>query len=788
MHHALSAARFRSWFEGLAAARFWIIFTALVGLGLACHRGCLTDGQGIAATLHRKGTASGGVPVELGKTIELKPGEIVFYSLEFKAEGDALQFDIRGRVSRVLVSGREMPEYVKNLKPGGDGRGRLQIETREFAGSMVRLDLWLAESGGVVEVDVIDDRQLVLGRLAWLFLTFGSFGLFAAGAAAILRLKRLWLGRSVPRKWLSAACVLPGIASVFVFRSMLFHPHDVRVQVGNQSPVPVTLPHNGVGEINEVSVYRGVFDYGILTDPELQVVPDDYLLSLSINGRELDLSHIPAWKLRDWINGFTLSIRPYVHPGKNTFEVAVANTANPYGLRLKTPTGSSYHRLGLGILAAGACLFLCGLWPWLGLRKSIMLLLFGAVILRVAYASYTGPRDRGYDVEGHLDHINYILARHELPPRGACWECHQPTLYYLLGGAGLLAGRGMELGSPENFLQAMAIFFSVIFLIAGAKMFQLIVPRYATACCALLFFWPSGVIHSVRVSNDVPFYAFYAVSLLFAMQWAREGRTRDMVFSALAAAFTVLTKITGLSLLPVLVSIWLARVWHRKNRTGGVLIRQTVLAMLIIGSGLAVLYKDKLYDRWNLSASERIAPGVQTLPAGLAVENHLRNYFVFDLRDFLEEPYTNPWADPGGRQFFLNFFWKTSLFAEFRHTGPGQAYVAHMIKGLLLVLLAVAAAGIVAGRRLGPDVRALCFGLSFFSVAGVLLFRSNAHFSCNQDFRFVYPMCLAIIVLVANGFDFLAETCGRGWRRCFGVLTIAWVILNITFFALPCAL
>ena len=48
------------------------------------------------------------------------------------------------------------------------------------------------------------------------------------------------------------------------------------------------------------------------------------------------------------------------------------------------------------------------------------------------------------------------------------------------------------------------------------------------------------------------------------------------------------------------------------------------------------------------------------------VRNNPGNFLFFDLRTFLTQPYTDPWHDELGRQFFWNYLAKTSLFGEFK--------------------------------------------------------------------------------------------------------------------------
>lgn len=588
-------------------------------------------------------------------------------------------------------------------------------------------------------------------------------------------------------RWiLSCGSLATLILLVTLFQATLLRPYSVTVRVADGPRNAITLPHNGQSSNLEISEYEGCFHVGLLTNLKVRIIPDDFLTHFYVNGRNVDLSNIPAWKLGDWGAGFEISLGSYIRPGVNTFSIGIQNRSSPYGLRFGTSWKSAYcvgWMLGITVII---CILMWTLQPWLGLQKGVLYLFWGAVLVRLFYFGYTGPYDRSYDVHGHLEHMNYLLEHRERPADTAGWECHQPTLYYVLAGSVFFIAEQLGLQHPASSIQLLSLLFDFCFLFCSARLFQLLIPARSIDCCALLFFWPSGVMNSVRINNDLPSYAFAAFALWFAVRWARSNRTCDILLSALGVGLGVLTKMTSLSVLAVVLLLWACKVVSQGLGASVVLWRQTMGAAVIIVLSIAGLYIDKLEQRWGLTGAEQIAPVVSSIDPSLRVGNALRNYWVFDSRDFLEEPYTHSRADMGGRQFFFNYFWKTSLFGEFYHYTPhAQVYLAHILKTFLIIFLGGAAVGFLIIGRVPVYIGGLFVGLLIFPLAALMFFRFNLPFSCNQDFRYAYIMLLALIPLAVGSGSFLEDVVWGGYRWVRVAVISLGVIFSSIFILMP---
>ncbi len=56
--------------------------------------------------------------------------------------------------------------------------------------------------------------------------------------------------------------------------------------------------------------------------------------------------------------------------------------------------------------------------------------LYGGFALQAVYLSGTPCFLRSYDVEGHIQYINYVASHFALPGQQSGWETYQPPLYY----------------------------------------------------------------------------------------------------------------------------------------------------------------------------------------------------------------------------------------------------------------------------------------------------------------------------------------------------------------------
>ena len=410
------------------------------------------------------------------------------------------------------------------------------------------------------------------------------------------------------------------------------------------------------------------------------------------------------------------------------------------------------------------------------------------MLLRFVYLAITEFNDRTYDVTqsgGHLDYISYIASKLALPNPAHGWEYHQPPLYYAL--AALLVRITMADGTGGHYftLQLLSLLSYGVFLVYSA----LIVERLfrdswsKTLVVSLLVFWPAGVVHSVRIGNDVLFYALSSASMYYLLCWCRDYQLRSFVLSSLFAALGVLTKSNALILVGLDLSLLFLRFSTTPERKSCV--KGGLVALLFFSAALAINFADNLYYYLKGESRDWLVGNVPGILGALMVQNTWLNYVLMDFATYLSEPFTHTWVDSGGRQYFWNFLLKTALFGEFSFDGDVPAKLALWLSPALLALLAYTVAGIVISFQRWRLCWLLLALNIFFSLALLISYRAKIPASSNGDFRYIFPVILSLCIFVGASIDGLWEREGRMTRAfsyCGSILAWAYVALSIAFF------
>jgi hypothetical protein len=521
---------------------------------------------------------------------------------------------------------------------------------------------------------------------------------------------------------------------------------------------------------------------GPLGPRSIAIVPDDHFLGLWIDDVPVPLDEVPPADLADWRFGFTVRIAPYLHPGDNVVIAQVRNEGGPGGLDLR---GDPYEWTnvvelvaGIGaLLALAAELLRRFRVPW-----PTVIVVLAAVVVHVAYLGVTPHDLRNHDAGEHLDYIEFLVDHRALPEPEQGFMFYQPPFYYVLSAlqwAGLRAigvGRPLILWSLQ--VQSMVVELAFALLsIATARLWLQRVPaagfgrgigseRWSEALlAALVLLWPATVVHAVRVGNDDLAYLFFAGSLYFTCRWWVFGIRRDVAWASLLAGLGVLTKVNDIVAFAVLLLAIVGRLAlleHDRRvleyvRRVGI---ATVCFVSSVAGALGVAFRDWLAGRrehlLSSNANHHIAKG-----ALLVVRNHLENYVWLDVPTFLKQPFTSPWDDAKGRQWFWNYLLKTSLFGEFDYENPWLRRIAIVISALLLVLIVQLLAGaLLVRRRQWLDEMPLVASVVLW-VASIVVFRFSAPSSSSNDFRYILPVIVPCVYAYVRAQTRCRE---RGWR------------------------
>ncbi|MEI6728455.1 MAG: hypothetical protein WCK98_02325 [bacterium] len=549
---------------------------------------------------------------------------------------------------------------------------------------------------------------------------------------------------------------------------------------------------------------------------KFKIIPDNCLQSLYINDQQVDLN-MPASMLCDLKNGFTLDLSDKLKDGNNKIQFNVKDDGGAMLLLIYSSLDDPIFFI-LSIMVVLCVLILVGVFllknKW---NYSLILLFLVGIVIRITYLSYTHFNLRTHDVDGHIDYINFLLENHRLPDSKACWQCYQPPVYYTLASVLVYIWRFFKLDfifDSYLFLQTVSVFFYSVFCYYGVQIIRTVFQCLKTSkfllfsASSMFILWPVGIIHSVRIGNDLLLYPLYAAGLYYLILWWQKNQSKDLYKASVLSILAVLTKSNGAVLVLIILlclafKFWLSRqqLWDdfvslmkhfkanktfdsrkkellRAVRSDFVYIIEIIVAGIIFIFGGLALYAKAVY-----AGDKELIGNSGGLNSALAVKNNLENYLFFDVKDFLTIPFASPWVDEGGRQYFFNYFFKTSLFGEFQVENFLNKNLAILLSFLLFVAIVVVCY-FLAMLNLEKVQKHLPLILNLLILPISLAYiRSSYPFSPSNDFRYVVPFLISFVV-----FYFLTI---KDFKRSnlisnlLIILPLVFSIVSLVFFLIP---
>jgi len=545
-------------------------------------------------------------------------------------------------------------------------------------------------------------------------------------------------------KWLLWCCSIVLVITFMILQQLPLSIGDASLNSPQKSTI--TFPYSFKGKANQVYQYNVQINYSLFSSSHLKIVPDDCLEYLSINDAVVPVKSIKG--RCNWQKGFSIDLKPYLKEGKNTLHLHVKNKDGIGGLNLiatQDYDSLTYYLISsLMIFSLIVLLFLT--LSYSGLSLELILLLLAGILLRLAYLSYTDFDARTFDVvlhSGHLDYIKMIANEFRLPNPTQGWEYHQPPLYYALGAIFYKFADLTGVVNKYTLLQLFSLSTFIIFLFYSIKTLALVIPHrwmlfFATM---LLVFWPSGIIHSIRLGNDVLFYALFAISFYYMLLWQRNEKA--LWITVLFASLALITKANGIILFGIIGILLLIQLIQTRSFRS--ILRPLTLVIVFFAIAFTINFADNIYYALQGNGEDWLVSNVvNTINHKLFVSNSFDNYVYFDLKTYLKEPYIDAWNDQYGRQYFWNYLFKSSLFSEFFFKTPIQILLASLISLLSLsifVYIGLAIATLSKAELLEAKPFLLVI---FLSLAALLAYRIKIPVACNTDFRYIFPILIAM--------------------------------------------
>ena len=173
------------------------------------------------------------------------------------------------------------------------------------------------------------------------------------------------------------------------------------------------------------------------------------------------------------------------------------------------------------------------------------------------------PFHAGFDSKEHLKYIDYIQQQWSLPSPTEGWEMYQPPLYYFIAAV-ILSLCKLSINDPASVfvLRALGAFFGIAqFALLFLTLRLLFSARTALVGLLLAAFLPMHLYLAHYVTNEVLTATLATLTVYLCLRLLKNEKPRaaQFVFVGLALGATMLTKATGILLLPIVIAAICAR-------------------------------------------------------------------------------------------------------------------------------------------------------------------------------------------------------------------------------------
>lgn len=372
-----------------------------------------------------------------------------------------------------------------------------------------------------------------------------------------------------------------------------------------------------------------------------------------------------------------------------------------------------------------------------------------------------------YDYNGHLEYIRYVIETGVVPEAQGGWSFYHHSLYYRLvssfwtifeTGDGLdnfIFYKTVQLFSLILFLlylffsvKTIDLFFRVIMSnlnLKGDKMrliYILVLGLFVT--------WPANSIFSVRVGNDLMFDLFYSITFYCILKWYWSEKTLFFFLTLIFTSLAIWSKTNGFLLYGILGCLLLFKfVQDKKQGLKAKHVLHITLFTLFLSMGLYQSFHER-FERLKVDSDTRLVVGnANGLGDDLVAENNAKNYLLFNPIKFVEIPFTDTRDESKGKSFFWFFLFKSSMFGEFSFDSPVLVFLARVLSALFLIFISMGLYGVIKSTK-DLNIFTPFLVSALILVFSLMIFRIEYPFSSSNDFRYIFPAVIPLVIFIAT--------------------------------------
>jgi hypothetical protein len=540
------------------------------------------------------------------------------------------------------------------------------------------------------------------------------------------------------------------------------------------------------------------------------LVIDDCLETLIINDQQYTPQNLNKDKICNVQKGVELPIGDLLNEGQNRLEFRTRNYGGEANLQITNSFSDPLYLALVSFLIFFLSLFLYEIFTLFGLKQTLSILLSFGVLIRLIYLSYTNFQTRQHDAlgeTGHIGYVKYILENFALPDPNNGFEFHQAPLYYIFSTLWIKMGEFFGFSNLWNFLQLQSILFFTVFLFFTLLIFQKFITSKHNLflVSALLIFWPSTILHSVRITNDQLVFAMFGGLLYFLLSWYQSLKLKHFIIAFIFFIFGMMTKSTMVLGVLIIFLVFIIKAyqlslshfnykqfWSKQGFKKFKYISEKAkkykftifkyFGISFVLSLVGFIVNFDLIRIFNENNLENVI-GSSQLSNKLKVGSGLQNYLYFDIEKFLTVPFMSPWEDSSGRQYFWNFFLKTSLFGEWTFFPDQIQNLAVAISFSFFVILLTVVGFLVLSKK---SLWQVClFWILLVFVFGNMAHRYSNTYAPNSDFRFVLPILVPFLLILNEALIWLKTFSQKNIYRLTVFCIYSFLFFTIIFISLP---
>ena len=610
-------------------------------------------------------------------------------------------------------------------------------------------------------------------------------------------------------------------------------PNGIKSDI--QFPLYMSSPASGTYELN------GTIIKARLSGTRVQIIPDDEIVAILINDKPVDLSFIPETARRDYNNGFTYDLGSYLNNGENPVKILFTDTGGMMGVNFKSLYSETLSNLTLLLFGIFFSLLILKTKLNNAFKALLLIALFSRLFYFSITPPDTRTHDQEEHLD-YSEYLaeHWLPPALEKAVDGAYFH---PPLYYYTGAITFKITRAFGPISDreaQRVQQLLSLAYSMGFVYFGllligrfinipqqspnsfapkpvnfttsapakrskeygqhlnSKFISLASKNNSTETQpqksdvknwpinqnhlfiiigAMFVLWPSSVIHSVRIGNDPLLYFLFAASIYYITCWFSSNMKRDLLIASILTALSTLTKANGEILIAVIGIVGLAKMI--KSKEWVYYLKLAIVPGLIVLLSLAITLGPGLLLKLQGKRDQLYIDNINNVSSALRVGNSAQNFLWFDAKIFITEPFTSPWQDEKGRQYFMNYLGKTGLFGEFGFSSPLAKNTAVISSLLAILMSAYILFGVYHMQRDEFKRQTVILLTGLLLLAGVTYMRIT--FPVNIDFRYILPILIPYCILYASSITNFYRIGAQRLAKIGLIVAMVFTISNFFF-------